>query len=143
MYSSTATARNKFVSDGVGSTPSERLVVLLYDRLLRDLDDAAAAIDTAAVGAAHDALAHAQDIVAELHSALDPASWDGADAMGEVYTWLADLLCRANMKKSVPLVQEARTIVAPLRDTWAEACRALQANPHAGAATAGGLDVAG
>jgi flagellar protein FliS len=149
MYATATTARNKFVADGVGSTPQERLLVMLYDRLLRDLDDATAAIATSDVGGAHTALAHAQDIVAELHSALDPSRWDGADAMADLYTYLADLLGRANMAKSSALVAEARSVVAPLRDTWADAYAATTAvaSPFAAVAVAapaaGGLDVSG
>lgn len=144
MYAQ-ATARNKFMSDGVGSTPPERLLVLLFDRLLRDLDDATAALGAAQPASAHDALAHAQDIVAELHAALDPSRWDGADAMGDLYVYLADLLSRANIAKSAPLVAEARSVVAPLRDTWDEAYKTMVPGPvaAASAAGAGGLDVAG
>jgi flagellar secretion chaperone FliS len=144
MYTATA-ARNRFVSDGVGSTPPEKLLVMLYDRLLRDLDEAAQAILGSEVGPAHEALSHAQDIVAELHSALDPAQWDGAEAMGDLYTWLAELLGRSNMQKSVTLVEEARAVVAPLRDTWAEAYQTMQAQPEQATIPphAGGLDVAG
>ena len=142
MYA-TATARNKFVADGVGTTPPERLLVMLYDRLLRDLDDATGAIGGAQIGPAHDALTHAQDIVAELHSALDTSAWDGAEAMAELYTWLGELLSRANMAKSAPLVAEARSLVQPLRDTWDEAYRAISSKPVGATAPAGGLDVAG
>ena len=140
-----STARNKFVADGVGTTPPERMLVLLYDRLLRDLDDAALAIGRVDVGDAHDALTHAQDIVAELHSALDTDAWDGAAAMADLYTWLGELLARSNMAKSADLVAEARSLVQPLRDTWAEACQALAtASPvSAVSASAGGLDVSG
>jgi flagellar secretion chaperone FliS len=140
-----STARNKFVADGVGTTPPERMLVLLYDRLLRDLDDADLAIGRFDVGGAHDALTHAQDIVAELHSALDADAWDGAGAMADLYTWLGDLLARANMAKSGALVGEARSLVQPLRDTWAEACQAVAtASPvSAVGASVGGLDVSG
>lgn len=160
MYA-TASARNKFMSDGMGTTPPERLLVMLYDRLLRDLDEAEAAIGQADIGAAHDALTHAQDIVAELHSALDLDAWDGAPAMAELYTWLGELLAQANMKKSVDHVNEARSLVKPLRDTWDEAYQAMAAasapaSVGAGAAAStsaaafgqggpriGGLDVSG
>ncbi|QGG94638.1 flagellar export chaperone FliS [Actinomarinicola tropica] len=145
MYATATSARHKFVSDGVGSTPPERLLVMLYDRLLRDLDDATGAIERADVGASHDALTHAQDIVAELHSALDPTRWDGADAMAGLYAYLAELLGRANMAKSAALVAEARSVIAPLRDTWAEAYASTAAAAPVAAASrpAGGLDVAG
>ena len=52
MYATATAARNKFVADGVGSTPPERLLVLLYDRLLRDLDDADRAITAIEIPAA-------------------------------------------------------------------------------------------
>lgn len=140
------TARNRFVDDGVGSMPQGKLLVLLYDRLLRDLDEAVVAIDGHETAVAHDALTHAQDIVAELHSALDVDRWDGAPAMVDLYTFLAELLARANIAKSTTLVLEARSVVAPLRDTWSEAYAAAsetQALAGAARAAAGGLDVAG
>ena len=155
MRSPAATARNRFVSDGVGSMPQGKLLVLLYDRMLRDLDEAAVAIDRRDAVAAHEALTHAQDIVAELHSALDVDRWDGAPAMVDIYTFLADLLGRANMAKSVSLVLEARSVVTPLRDTWAEAyTTSVQVGPETvavggtygashSAPVAGALDVAG
>jgi flagellar secretion chaperone FliS len=136
------TARNRFVADGMGSTPPGKLLVLLYDRLLRDVDEAAVAIDRRDTVAAHEALTHAQDIVAELHSALDVDRWDGASAMVDIYTFLADLLARANIAKSLPLVVEARSVIAPLRDTWAEAYVAATESA-APARVAGGVDVAG
>src|SRR5690606_34603541 len=114
-------ARDRFVSDGVGSTPPGKLLVLLYDRLLRDLDEAAVAIDRRDPSVAHGALTHAQDIVDERRSALDPDRWDGAQAMIDIYTCLAGLLARANVSRSTVLVIEARSLVAPLRDTWSEA----------------------
>jgi len=141
VRSPAVTARNRFVSDGVGSMPQGKLLVLLYDRMLRDLDEAAVAIDRRDAVAAHEALTHAQDIVAELHSALDVDRWDGAPAMVDIYTFLADLLGRANMAKSLPLVAEARSVIAPLRDTWAEAHAA--ATESAVPQVAGSVDVAG
>jgi len=154
MYATATTARNKFVADGVGSTPPERLLVLLYDRLLRDLDDAERAIARAEIPTAHDALTHAQDIVAELHSALDPASWDGANAMGELYVFIAEVLGRANITKSIALVAEARSIISPMRDTWSDAYTAVTTTSTASSAalsaasapvspTPRGFDVAG
>jgi flagellar secretion chaperone FliS len=144
MYATASTARNRFVADGVGSTPPERLLVLLYERLLRDLDDAIIGIGRLDVTGAHDALTHAQDIVAELHSALDLDRWEGAQAMADLYIYLADLLARANMTKSAPLVAEARKLIQPLRDTWAEAAQALASTPSSAVnPSAGSLDVAG
>ena len=148
MRSPAATARNRFVSDGVGSMPQGKLLVLLYDRMVRDLDEAAVAIDRRDTVGAHEALTHAQDIVAELHSALDVDRWDGAQAMVDIYTFLADLLGRANMAKSLALVAEARSVVLPLRDMWGEAYEAstLAAGSGVGngvAVAAGALDVAG
>ena len=143
MYATTS-AKNKFMADGVGSTPPERLLVMLYDRLLRDLEDATVAISRTDVAGAHEALTHAQDIVAELHGALDLDGWDGAQAMSDLYTWIADLLGRANMTKSAPLVAEARSLIQPLRDTWAEAYQSLSTTSTPGPITPGGsLDISG
>ncbi|MFP3906753.1 MAG: hypothetical protein ACLFWR_06955, partial [Acidimicrobiales bacterium] len=61
-----------------------------------------------------------------------------------IYTWLADLLGKANMTKSAPLVAEARSLVQPLSDTWSEAYQSLITTPAAApAVSGGGLDISG
>jgi hypothetical protein len=83
----TAQARARFVSDGLAVLTAPRLLLALYERLVRDLDDASAAIRSGSLMPAHHALLHAQDIVSELTLALDGTQWEGAGDLTELYEW--------------------------------------------------------
>jgi flagellar protein FliS len=114
-------ARRRFVTDGISVVPGGRLLIMLYERLMRDLDDASAAIASGSVPAAHEALTHGQAIVDELRYALDPAVWDGAHQLGEIYGWLSAQLLDANLRKDAEAVAACRPVVLSLLETWTEA----------------------
>jgi flagellar protein FliS len=117
----TTQARARFVSDGLAVLTGPRLLVALYERLVRDLDEASAAIDAGDTVTAHNALIHAQDIVSELAGSLDGSAWDGAGDLAELYEWTYHHLVQANIAKDSGIVDACRSVIAPLRDTWAEA----------------------
>jgi flagellar protein FliS len=117
----TTSARARFVADGMATLTGPRLLLALYARLLRDLDDAAGAVRADRPNDAHTALVHAQDIVHELRLALDHDAWDGAGTLADVYEWTERLLVQANITKDAALVEECRALVEPLHDAWAHA----------------------
>jgi flagellar secretion chaperone FliS len=117
---------DRYRSDGMESMSSQRLLVLLYERLALDLDRASAALATERRPAdAHDALVHAQDIVSTLRLALDEGAWSGAATLDAIYRHLEDLLLEANVSKSARLVGQCQRLVLPLLDAWREAYRTL------------------
>jgi flagellar protein FliS len=142
VISTPTAARNRFVADGVASTTNERLLVLLFERMLRDLDEGAAAIGRKDIGAAHEAIVHAQDIVSELQLAIDPDSFEGADGLVQLYVWLGAQLLKANLQKDPIALAEARQVAAQLHQTWSEAYEATRQQAPARPATEG-LDIAG
>jgi flagellar protein FliS len=120
------------MADGMATLSGSGLLVALYQRLVRDLDDAVRAIEHDAPNEAHHALVHAQDIVSELSLALDSGSWDGAAALAELYEWLYRQLVAANVAKDLQLVDACRSVVAPLADAWSDAMTvAAQSAPQA------------
>jgi flagellar protein FliS len=116
-----AQLRSRYAREAVTTASPARLVTMLYDRLVRDLDDAELAISLSDVQATHTALRHAQDIVQELSSSLDVSRWDGGTSLQSLYTWLLERLVAANMTKDAAVVTECREVVEPLRDAWHEA----------------------
>ena len=70
-------ARSKYVSDAVHTMSPGRMIVALYDRVVLDLERAAAGITAKDIYAAHTALIHAQQILGELLNALDVKQWSG------------------------------------------------------------------
>ena len=116
-----AQLRSRYAREAVTTASPARLVTMLYDRLVRDLDDAELAISQADPQAAHAHLRHAQDIVQELSSSLDVSQWDGGPGLQSLYTWLLERLVAANSAKDAAVVAECREVVEPLREAWHEA----------------------
>lgn len=121
----TAALRSRYQSSAVETASPQRLLVMLYDRLALDLVRAEAALGAGDRVEASTQLMHAQDIVLELHSTLNPEVWEGAGALSSLYTWLYSEMVLANVKGDARRVADCRTVVEPLRDAWAEAAAIL------------------
>jgi len=128
MRTSPERARQQYLEQRVASASPELLVTMLYDRLLVDIDRAAAAQDSAEWIAAGNHLIHAQQIVAELTASLTDA-WDGAEGLRSLYTYLTGRLIVANVGHDRTATAECRDIVAPLRDAWHQAAAKLAGVP--------------
>jgi flagellar protein FliS len=118
---SNAALRNLYMTESVQTMSPARAVVALYDRLVLDLERAMNAIATKDGPRAHDALVHAQEIVAELHDSLDLSQWAPGAALAELYRFVHSELVAANLAKDPSRVDTCVRIVTPLRDTWREA----------------------
>ncbi len=90
---------NRYRSDGMASTPPGRLLTMLYDRMLLDFDRAIDAIERREIEEAHNALIHAQEIVFELHMALDLEAWPDGGALADLYVYLTEQLAAANAEE--------------------------------------------
>lgn len=125
----------------------ERLLVLLYERLARDLADADEAMGRGDRSAVHASLVNAQDIVAELDTALDPTAWAAAGELSSIYHYLHGRLVRANVAMDAEALAEATAAVSPLVEAWTTAWQSVSSAPLAPTApTTDGrvsIDVAG
>jgi flagellar protein FliS len=110
--------RNRYVGDSVSTASPARLVTMLYDRLVRDLSTAEAALAVSDLAAANTALVHAQDVVWELAAGLDPSKWSGGPALAALYQFIRGELVAANVKKDAAKVASVRELVEPLQDAW-------------------------
>ncbi len=113
--------RNTYITDSVQTASPQRLLVMLYDRLILDLDRALLAIDATDRSASHDALVHAQDIIAELQASLNVEVWPAGKHLAAVYDYVTERLVEANIKQDVAIVTECRDLLEPLRSAWREA----------------------
>jgi flagellar protein FliS len=119
-----ALARNRYLRDSVVTASPARLVVMLYDALVRDLTVAVEALQQQDRVTAHERLVKAQAIVTELHDSLDVSVWDGAAGLAALYSFVLEQLVAANVAKDPAPVTAALDVVVPLRDAWAEAAAA-------------------
>lgn len=126
MRTSLERAKQQYLEQQVASASPARLVTMLYDRLLVDIDRAGGSQDAADWAAAGSHLIHAQQIVAELTASLTD-EWEGAADLRGLYTYLTGRLIVANVTRDRAATAECRGIVAPLRDAWHEAADQLSA----------------
>jgi flagellar secretion chaperone FliS len=116
--------RSKYLADAVETASPAKLLTMLYDRLVLDLDRAARALRDGDQAASQNLL-HAQDILAELMSSLDVHAWDGGPGLMSVYTYLTSELITANVTSDAAKVDACLALVSPLRDAWHEASESL------------------
>ena len=113
--------RNRYIQDAVSTVPPAKLVTMLYDALVRDLDLAQAALAARDLQTTHERLIHAQEIVLELQSGLDVDKWEGGAGLMSLYSFLHRALVDANVRKDVSVIVQVRETVEPLRQAWHEA----------------------
>ena len=124
----TAALRRRYTNDSVPTASPGQLVVLLYNRLVKDLNLALVGLEKRDIEGAHRALRHAQEIVAELSSSLDLEVWPDGDGLLALYDYVQDRLVHANVTKSAALVAEALDLVEPLRDAFTQAAATAEAS---------------
>ncbi|MHA6669656.1 flagellar export chaperone FliS [Homoserinimonas sp. A447] len=121
--------RSQYNRDAILSASPIRLLTMLYDRLLLDLERAEAAHGKQDWEVASENLLHAQAILAELGSSLKTDVWDGGETLLALYTYVSNALIAANVQRDVSRVREAISLLEPLRQGWHEAAGQLSAQP--------------
>ncbi len=119
--STTTAVRSRYTQDAVSTATPARLVIMLYDRLLRDLTSAVGSLQASDREGGSAALLHAQAIVSELNAALDTTAWDGAAGLSSLYVYIHERLVAANIAQDTSIVLECRDLLQPLRDAWMQA----------------------
>jgi flagellar protein FliS len=115
------TARNTYLGSMTSTASPARLLVLLYDRLVLDLQRAVDLGDAGDHLGAGRQLMHAQEIVLELQGSLRVDAWDGAVQLSSIYSFLHSEMVRANVSRDVNGSRACLALVQPLADAWREA----------------------
>ena len=131
-----AAARAAFATTAKATATPQALLVMLYDRLVLDLQRAESAYGLNDLAGVNRHLNHAQDIITELSGALDVKAWDGGPALASLYDYLLAELMGANVAKDVERIAAARAVVEPLRDAWRAASDGSTAETATSAPTA-------
>jgi flagellar protein FliS len=123
--------RERYLADSIATAPPAKLLVMLYDRLVLDLNRGEEALRASDRVTASNHLIHAQDIVLELRTSLKLDAWEAANGLAQLYTFVLTELIHANLNGDVKRVSDCRGLIEPLRDTWREAAMSTAA-PVAG-----------
>lgn len=128
MMMNPAQKRAQLNREAILSASPARLLTMLYDRLLLDLNRAEAAQHSGEWTVASENLVHAQQIIAELISSLNPDVWDGAHGLQGLYAFATQALINANIRRDPASTRQVIGLMEPLRQAWHEAAAApLQA----------------
>ena len=114
-------ARQRYVSDAVKTHTPERLVTMLFDKLVSELDRAEIAMRGGDLYAANDALVRSQAIVLELRASLRLDVWDGAKGLASLYDFFVREIIQANVSRDPARIATTRILVEPIRDAFHQA----------------------
>ena len=119
-----------------------RLVVMLYDEALRQIDLALSNLDNGPAGyeTVNAAILKAQDVMTELTVSLDlDQGGDIAQNLFRLYLFFSDRLLSANLKKDAAPLKEIRAMIESLRDAW----RQIASETPARRTPTNGVNIAG
>ncbi|MBA2955787.1 flagellar export chaperone FliS [Nocardioides sp. MAH-18] len=125
----TMNPRDTYLQASVSTATPSQLLVMLYERLVLDVERAVDALRRGEPSQAHAPLLHAQEIVLELNASLKVDAWGGAAGLASLYSYVHGELVTANMRKDLKVAEFCLHVVSTLRDTWREAALSLLAQP--------------
>ncbi|WP_309069084.1 flagellar export chaperone FliS [Microbacterium sp.] len=128
-------AQARYQADAVMSASPERLLTMLYDRLVLDIERGEAAQQAADWNEAGTQLLHAQAIVAELNASLAD-TWEGSAGLRSLYAFLTTALIDANVNRDPQRTRACLDLVGPLRDAWHQAAQQVGSASAPAVATA-------
>jgi flagellar protein FliS len=125
----TTHARAAYLDASVATASPARLLVMLLERLVLDVQRGLAAQRSGNLGETHHHLVHAQDILLELQASLRADQFNGGYELAALYGFLHRRLVTANVHKDPTITDEVLTLVTDLCDAWREAALTLAAEP--------------
>jgi len=118
-------ARAAYMDATVATADPSRLLVMLCDRLVLDVQRGLNAQQVGAREVANDQLLHAQSIVLELRFSLKTDGFDGAEQLAAVYDHLYQQLVTANVRQDQEITEHCLGLVRTIADTWRQAAMQL------------------
>ena len=120
-----------------------KLVVLLYDGLIRFLDIALENLPKKRYDLVNENLLKAQDIVSELMMSLNFEAGDISNKLLSIYSFFNSKLIEGNIKKEQAPIAFVRRMSSDLRDAWNEISKKGKVPELDEMKKEGGIDVAG
>lgn len=136
-------ALNSYRQTTVRTAGQSRLIVMLYDEAVKQLDMALQELDRKKkrLDYIHNCIVKTQDIVTELMVSLDfERGGDIARNLFSLYMFFNQQLVNANLRKDPELIGQIRSMLNDLRTAWS----AIEGKVQAPEAAAGsGINIAG
>ncbi|MEL1136123.1 flagellar export chaperone FliS [Desulfitobacterium sp. THU1] len=107
------------------TAPPEQLTLLLYNGALRFLAESILALEKGETEKSHKANLRVQAIVREFMVTLD-MNYELSQNWAALYEYIENCLIEGNIKKDVQQLNNAKTILEEMRNTWQEAMKLAQ-----------------
>lgn len=117
-----ANTANAYKNQQIMTASPEELTLMLYNGAIRFVAESMQALEQGNVEKAHKANLRAQDIIREFMCTLD-MQYELSQGFAKLYEYIEYRLIQANIKKDKIQLEEARTMLLELRDTWAQAMK--------------------
>ena len=106
----------------VETTSQGKLIVMLFNGAIQRAEESRRLMEETPmdIPSINNKLLRAQDIIAELRTALDMSVGELAVNLDRSYEYFQHLLTQANIKKEPELLVECVQLMTDMRDTWEE-----------------------
>ncbi|MCC6831583.1 MAG: flagellar export chaperone FliS [Thermoleophilia bacterium] len=111
---------SQYTARAIQTASPGQLVVMLYDGLLRFLNQSRVAMERRDLGEAGLKMSRAQAIVTELRCTLDITQGPIAENLARIYDWTADEMLAARLENDAQRIARLAGMLGELRDTWAQ-----------------------
>lgn len=118
--SSSAASYNAYKRVDIETASQGKLIVMLLNGAILKAKEAKRHMEATAPEKVHDCLIRAQDIVAELRSALNMGAGEVATNLDRSYEYFQHLLIMANVRKEPGPIDECVALMTTIRETWEE-----------------------
>jgi len=123
-------AREKFADVSSTTLTPARVVVMCFERIQRDLQQAEMAIIEGRISDSHQLVAHAQEIISHLLEGIEMSDWDGADGLMSIYAWSYGELLSASIRNEAGRISRVREMLDSSGGAFANAAAALAVEPE-------------
>jgi flagellar secretion chaperone FliS len=123
MFSANASPTKQYQSMHIESAVSDAqpvtLVVMLFDGVIRNINEAVLATRAGNIQAKGQAIGKAIRILEEgLRASLDRKIGQFSNHLNDLYLYIGDKLLAAHLRNDVSLLDEALSLLTPIRDAW-------------------------
>lgn len=112
----------KYLENSVNTASPAKLVEMLYQNSIERLEKTKTLINNKDYSEANKQIIRVQDIITELNVSLDlKAGGEISQNLRSLYNYMNRRLIQANLKKDLDIIEEVKTMIKDLLETWKEA----------------------
>lgn len=120
----------QYKENAILTASPEELVLMLYNGILRFIEEAKMAIEKKDFNKANNSILRAQDILTELMLTLD-MNYEISKNLYSLYDYMKRRLIEANIKKDIKILDEVSGFVYDLKQTWNTALSKIRERVYA------------